>query len=54
MNQPFDLENMPAEVQSRIEECCEDFEQSWQNGEIPSLEKTSISRLPHAVYCSKS
>ncbi|MCA9005147.1 MAG: hypothetical protein KDA70_07710, partial [Planctomycetaceae bacterium] len=40
MNQPFELENLPAELQSQIEERCEDFEQSWQNGENPSLEKT--------------
>lgn len=40
MNQPFELENLPAELQSRIEERCDDFEQSWQNGENPSLEQT--------------
>ncbi|HAW27968.1 MAG TPA: hypothetical protein DCY03_07595, partial [Planctomycetaceae bacterium] len=46
MNQPIDLENLPAELQARIEECCEDFEQSWQNGDSPSLEQTLFDFTP--------
>ncbi|HCO22538.1 MAG TPA: hypothetical protein DIT97_05545, partial [Gimesia maris] len=46
MNQPIDLENLPAELQGRIEECCEDFEQSWQNGDSPSLEQTLFDFTP--------
>ncbi len=40
MNQPFELENLTAEIQGRVVQCCEDFEQAWQDGKTPSLEKT--------------
>ncbi|QDU49523.1 serine/threonine protein kinase [Gimesia panareensis] len=46
MNQPFELENLTAEIQCRIEECCEEYEASWQNGESPSLEKTLADFTP--------
>lgn len=40
MNQPSELENLTAEIQIRIEESCEEYELSWQNGQTPSLEDT--------------
>ncbi|QDV17236.1 Serine/threonine-protein kinase PrkC [Gimesia panareensis] len=46
MNQPFELENLTAEIQCRIEECCEEYEASWQNGESPSLEETLADFTP--------
>lgn len=40
MNQPFELENLTAELQGQIEDTCEEFEASWQQGQTPSLEQT--------------
>lgn len=40
MDQLRELADLPARTQSKIDDICEAFEASWQNGESPTVEET--------------
>ncbi|MEW4565529.1 serine/threonine-protein kinase [Bremerella sp. JC770] len=48
MSDSFDLDSLPAEAQSQVEECCTAFETKWLAGETPSLTET-LASLPEAL-----